>query len=142
MAKKETAPEAQADAPSTGIEDVTAKTPESGREVTVSFNYGVNLAAMTERFGEAVTYSQAQANIRINLQSLLRRHMVDTFDKEGKKIADAKSDAEIHELAASWKPGMAARARKSPKDKLFALLEKLSPEDRKALLLEAQGQAA
>jgi len=140
MAKKEEAPEVASNP--TGIEDVTAKTPDSGRELTVSFNYGANLQDMTSKFGEAIVYSQAQANIRINLQALLRRHMVDTFDKEGKKTADAKSDVELRELVAGWKPGMAARARKSPKDKLAALLEKISPDERAALLKEAAAELA
>ena len=83
----------------TGVEDVTAKTPESGREISVPFDYGKDLADMTAKFGAAIVYSQAQANIRINLQALLRRHMVDTFDKEGKKTADAKDDAEIRKVA-------------------------------------------
>lgn len=123
-----------------GVEDVTAKTPDSGRQVSVPFDYGANLAAMTAKFGEAIVYSQAQSAIRINLQALLRRHMVDNYDKDDKKISDAKSDEEIQKLAAEWKPGMATRARKSPKDKLQALLDKIDPAERAALLKQAAAE--
>ena len=131
MAKNDPSPKAN------GVEDVTAKTPDSGREATVPFNYGADLAEMTSKFGAAVVYSQAQSAIRINLQALLRRHMVDTFDKDGKKISDAKDDAAIQKMVTEWTPGMATRARKSPKDKLQALLEKIDPAERAALLKQA-----
>lgn len=119
-------------------EQVTAKTPESGREISVTYNFGKDLSEMTDLFGEDVVHSNAKAQMTINLQALLRRHMVDNFNKKtGEKTSDAKSDDEIHEIVAKWKPGISTRVKKSPKEKLADLLGKMSDEERRALLQDA-----
>ena len=96
----------------------------SGESVSVDYNFGDGLQGMIEQFGEEVVSSRARASFVIDLQAFIRR-----------QINAGKSEAEIQEAAAGWKPGVKA-AGKSPADKLKALLEGKSEEEVQKILEE------
>lgn len=109
---------------------VTAKVTNPGdgvsaEPVTVEYDFGDNLADMTSKFGEDVIQSRARASLVIDLQSAIRRH-----------INAGKSDDEITAAVAAWVPGVKAAA-KSPADKLKALLDGKSDEEKLKILQEA-----
>ncbi len=78
----------------TGVIEVSAKK-EGFDEVTVQYDFGSNLADMTEKLGEDIVFTNARANMKITLQGVIRRY-----------IATGKNAAEIAEVVANWKPGM------------------------------------
>ena len=82
------------DAAATGVIEVSAKK-EGFEEVTVTYDFGSDLAAMRTLVGDDVVFTNARANFKITLQGLIRRY-----------LAAGKSATEIAETVAGWKPGM------------------------------------
>lgn len=78
-----------------GVIEVSAKKQGFDTEVTITYDFGKNLAEMTAKFGEDVTFSNARANMKITLQGVLRR-----------LIEAGKTQEEISGVAAQWKPGV------------------------------------
>lgn len=78
-----------------GVIEVSAKKQGFETEVTVTYDFGKNLAEMAEKFGDDVTFTNARANMKIMLQSVLRR-----------LIESGKNQEEIAATAANWKPGV------------------------------------
>ena len=78
-----------------GVIEVSAKKQGFETEVTVTFDFGKDLTAMTEKFGEDIVFTNARANMKITLQGVLRR-----------LIESGKSQEEIAAAVADWKPGM------------------------------------
>lgn len=124
----------------TGEVEVTARVPnaEPPREVSVKYNFGRNLAEAVQLFGEDVVFNRFESAATIDLQALMRRHMVDQTNKKGEVSSPAKSDDEIRKLVANWRPGIKQIQRKSAKDKVKDLLSSMSPEERAALLQSYQ----
>ena len=74
---------------------VKAKVPKlGGKIVSVNFDFGDNTAEASKLYGEKVIFDAYKAESVIALQSRLR-----DWAQKG------KSDAEIAQLAAQWKPG-------------------------------------
>jgi hypothetical protein len=103
---------------------IVAQTTEPAASVEFDYDVPENLAGMVERFGEEVVYSHVKRSVVIAAQGAARGLM-----KGG------KDGAEIQTAMQTWKPGE-PRTVKSAQDKISALIEKLSPEEREALLAD------
>lgn len=95
-------------------------------EGTIDYNFGDNLEAAVALFGEEVIFTNFKQSAVIACQSRIRAALQQNKDGDALQVA-------IDE----WKPGIKSISRKSPVDKLKALLEGKSPEDIAALLAEA-----
>lgn len=114
---------------------VSAKvgTEENAPSASVTYDFGDNLDEATSLFGADVVYARFKAASTVDLQALIRRHL----DSD-----TPKTQAEIQELAAQWKPGIQTKKRKSAGEKIQDLLGDMSAADRDALLATLMGQAA
>ena len=106
---------------------------KDGRAVTVEYDFGDSLQQAVEKFGEDVVWKAALQQLKIRLQAVIRE-----------QIAAGKSDEEIAQHVAGWKPGQAPQ-RKSAVEKLAEKLAGLSKEEQQRVLAEfrqliAQGQ--
>jgi hypothetical protein len=110
---------------------VSVKDPQSNREITVEYEFGSNLEDATAKFGEETIFASAIADLKVGLQAFVRTRLRKAED-------EYMDDATIIAEAANWTPG-AKRAAADPMAKLTALLSKLSPEQRAALLEGALG---
>lgn len=109
---------------------VSAKTKNHPQPVTVEVNIPEKLADLTKHFGEEVVTSQARGAIVISAQATIRRLM-----EKGEK------HEEIAKKMATWKPDLRVPG-KSTFEKTVSAIDKLSPEDRKALLAKLQSAKA
>lgn len=118
------------------IENITTKDgkeTEGARAVTVAFDFGDNLEQAVEKFGAEAVFNSFKADARVGLQAKVRALLKATMeDSEELKY----TDEEIVEKAAEYVPGAKTRTSSDPLAKLQALLGKLTPEQ-KAALLEA-----
>ena len=103
--------------------EVTAKT-EEGAEVTFNYEFGDSLEAAIEIFGKDIVWSYALRGLTIASQGHARS-----------MIRAGKTADEIKTALETWKPGM-PRISRSPEEKIKALLDKLTPEERDNLALE------
>ncbi len=115
----------------------TAKTALGEREITVNFNFGENLADATEKFGEAVIFSNFVRQAKVGLQSIVRSNAGQLNEA---KDEYAKSEEEIINALASWSPSDGTVTRLSKGDKLDKLLGGMSEEERAELLAKYVGQ--
>ena len=116
------------------IETITTKEPGTDRTLTVDYNFGDTLADAVAAFGEDVVMSGFKADARVGLQAKIRGMLKATEeDSEAPKYDD---DAVIAAIA-DWKPGIKTRTSADPMAKLLAMLEKLDPAQRAALLSKA-----
>jgi len=97
----------------------------SGDPVSVEYNFGDTIADMIKNFGEDVIQSRARASLVIDLQAFIRR-----------QINAKKSLKEIQAAVKDWKPGVKA-AGKTPAEKLQALLEGKTQEEKMQILQDA-----
>ena len=83
---------------------VKCKVPKMGdKEVSVSYDFGDNLAEATSLFGEEVVFSAFKGDAVISLQGRMRDWAM-----------KGKNDAEITELVGQWKPGVVLRTGGDP----------------------------
>jgi hypothetical protein len=116
------------------IENISTKEPGSSRELVVSYNFGETVADAIEMFGEEAVFAGFKADCKVGVQAFVRGRLKATEeDSEAAKY----SDEDIIAAVADWKPGTKSRASADPMAKLQALLGKLSPEQRAALLEQA-----
>ncbi len=109
---------------------------QDSRTLVVNYDFGDNLAAAIEKFSEEVVFGSFKADAKVGLQSFIRARLNATEDdSEALKY----TDEDIVAAAADWKPGTKARAGADPLTKLQALLGKLTPEQKAALLEGALG---
>ena len=106
----------------TGVIEVSAKK-EGFDEVTVTYDFGVNLDAMRALVGDDVVFTNARANFKITLQGLIRRY-----------LAAGKSAAEIAETVAGWKPGMQMERTVDPLGAARRAMSGMSDEDKTAFI--------
>ena len=113
--------------------EIKARLKDQKEAVTVTYNFPDTLKGLTDKFGEAVIYGKAMDSLTIDVQALVRRHLVDRKDKDGKVVSKAKTQAEIQALVSAWIPGVGA-VRRSPAEKVGTLIAQMSPEEKAALL--------
>lgn len=111
---------------------VNTASPKTGRELEVDFEFGNTLQEAIDLFGEEVVYSNYKKSAVIALQALVRRNL----DKDGEK---QMSEEDIIKAVGEWKPSVARIIGASQKEALFTKIEKLSDEDRKALIAKLLG---
>lgn len=112
----------------------------SGPHAKINYNMPATLADAVTAFGEDVVYNKAIGAITIDIQAGMRRQLVDTVNKEGKVTTPAKSQDEIQAWADSYKPEGGTRGvKQSALEKATSAVEKMTPEERKALLAKLQG---
>ena len=107
-----------------GVIEVSAKK-EGFEEVTVTYDFGVDLDAMIALVGKDVVFTNARANFKITLQGLIRRY-----------IAAGKNAAEIAETVAGWKPGMQMERTVDPLGAARRAMGSMD-EDEKAAFIES-----
>ena len=95
--------------------------------VTVDFDIPAGLKAKAEKWGDAVVDAAAEDSIVIALQAFIRRHIV-----KGTNAADIQKEVN------AWKPDVRTVTKQSAFEKAAGALDKLSPEERKALLAKLQ----
>lgn len=103
---------------------IKAQVTDPAAEVEFDYEFGDSLEKMIELFGKEIVTSYALRGLTIAAQGAARG-----------LIRGGKSGAEIVEAMKTWKPGE-PRVTKSPEEKVKALLDRMSPEDRKRLAAE------
>lgn len=108
----------------------------AGRKITVQVNLADNLEALIADLGVDSVFSAAMAQYRVDAQAVVRG-----------MLEDGKTDAEINERIASWKPGVkVSREAKAAKpltmDAVLAYFQGLSPEQQEVYLQAMQAKAA
>lgn len=106
--------------------------------ITVECNIPATLAEKVKLFGEDVVNASSEDSLIIAVQALMRRLMTGKVDKAGKVISAGKSATEIQATITAWRPDVRTLVRQSAFEKASSSLEKLSPEERKALLAKLQ----
>ena len=106
---------------------VTAKTQEKPTPVSVEYDIPEGLEALYTRFGEDVVAKAAQGAIVISLQAFIRRH-----------IDKGTSHHELQKEVTAWMPDVRTITKQTAFEKATSALDKLSPEERKALLAKLQ----
>lgn len=125
------------------LSDATAKKlGVAATAVTVDCNIPASLADKTKAFGEDVVNSAAEDSLIITVQALMRRMMQPKVDKAGKVTKAASTAAEIQAAVAAWKPDVRTLVRQSAFEKATSSLDKLTPDERKALLAQLQKLAS
>ena len=99
---------------------VTAK--KDGKEATVNFDFGTDLADAVEKFTAEVVFSRYRAAGKIDLQSIMRRFL------------DAGKNCQ--ELLTIWKPGVTLERVVDPKATVKNAFAKMSPEEKTAFIAE------
>lgn len=101
-------------------------TTKEGAEVVVNYALGATIEENVELFGEEVCYDNLISSFVLRVRA-----------KVGSMMAAGKSAEDIHATLETWKIGEAAKTRgATPVEKIRTLLDKVSPEDRAALLKE------
>jgi hypothetical protein len=122
------------------IETITTKAGKDieSRTLAVSFDFGDNLETAIEKFGADAVFAGFKADAKVGLQAMVRAKLNATEDdSEALKF----TDEEIVTAVAEFKPGTKNRQSADPLAKLMALLGKISPEQRAALLAGAASDA-
>ena len=100
--------------------EVKAKDGKDGKEATVLVDLGENLEDATSRFGAEVVFSNYLANVKIGVQSGIRRYIKAGLDDDA---IQTKFDA--------YKPGVTLDRVIDPIAAMAAKLVKMTPEERK-----------
>lgn len=106
---------------------VTAQT-KDGASVDFDYDFGDSLEAAVEKFGADIVWAYTLRGLTIAAQGAARG-----------MIKSNKSKDEILTAMKTWKPGE-PRQTKSPEERVRALLDKLSAEDRENLAKELRAQ--
>lgn len=118
------------------IETISTKAGKDAesRNLAVAYDFGNDLDSAVALFGADVVFAGFKADAKVGLQSFIRARLNATEeDSEALKY----TDEEIVTAASEWKPGTKARTASDPMAKLQALLGKLTPEQKAALLESA-----
>ena len=121
---------AQVKKPVGEVKDKEGKVTKAGHvapAVTVDFNVPDDLDGLSKAFGADVVATAAKGAIVISLQAFIRRH-----------IEKGTAHAEIQKEVSAWKPDVRTVTKQSAFEKAAGALDKLTPEERKALLAKLQ----
>lgn len=106
-----------------GVIEVSAKKTGFDQEVTVPFDFGKDLAEMSGKFGEEVTFTNARANMKITLQGVIRRQI--EAGKTAEEIASSLSD---------WKPGVQMERTVDPIAVARKAMNTMSDDEKQAFI--------
>jgi hypothetical protein len=102
---------------------VGAKRKDDAEQTVVEFACPETLDAMIEAYGHELVFNAAKGSIVISLQSYIRR-----------LLTKGSSPDAIAEAVAAWRPDVRAIVKQSAFDKVSGEVEKLTAEERAALL--------
>lgn len=108
------------------VKDKDGKVTNPGKTVgpmEVEFAIGSSVDELTKQFGAEVVANAAKGAIIISLQAFIRRH-----------IEKGTSQADVQKEVNAWKPDVRTVSKQSAFEKASSSLDKLTPEERKALL--------
>ena len=104
-----------------GIVEVTAKTGD-GKEATLNFDFGKDMAEAVEKFGEEVVFTNFRKSAKIDLQSVIRRYLVAGKDPQ--------------DLLKLWKPGVTLERTVDPKAAAKNAFSKMTDDEKKQFIAE------
>lgn len=107
--------------------EVSAKTKKHPTPVKVNYTLPEKCADLVKAYGEDVVGAAARGAIVISLQAFMRRHI----EKGSTQVA-------IQDSVSKWRPDVRTIVAQSAFEKASSSLDKLSPEERKALLARLQ----
>jgi hypothetical protein len=113
--------------------DIKVTAPKQNRSMTITYDFGDDLASMVKRFGDTVVYNAAVDAMKIALQGFVRNRLARTGDNR-------MSDEAIRKDKDAWKPGTRTVSRDPVKKmaKLSEAVKKLT-EDEKAEIARSMG---
>jgi len=121
-------------------EKTAAKFNMKPSKVEVDCNIPATLADKVKAYGEDVVNGAAEDALVISVQAIMRRMMLPKVDKAGKVTAPPSSAADIQAAVTAWKPDVRTGAvRQTAFERATATLDKLTPEEKKALLARLTG---
>ena len=121
---------AQVKKPVGEVKDKEGKVTKPGHiaaPITVDYNVPETLPELAKVFGDDVVANAASGAIIISLQAFIRRH-----------IEKGTPHADIQKEVNAWKPDVRTVVKQSAFEKATSALDKLSPEERKAMLAKLQ----
>lgn len=107
--------------------EIQAKTKAKPTPVKVNYDLPAKLADKVKLYGEDVVNAAAGASFVIGLQAFMRRH-----------IEKGTAPADLQKAVTAWRPDVRTIVAQSAFEKASGALDKLSPEERKALLTKLQ----
>lgn len=119
-------------------EETAKKLGITSEAVEVEVDIPASLAEKVTKFGEDVVNGAVEDSLVISVQALMRRMMVPKTNKEGKVTKTPSSREEIQKAVDEWKPDVRSVIRQSAFERATSTLEKMTPEERKALLAKLQ----
>jgi len=119
-------------------EKTATKLGVSAAPVAVECNIPATLAEKVKLFGEDVVNATSEDSLIITVQALIRRMMAPKVDKAGKVLAPGSDAAAIQAAVSAWRPDVRTLVRQTAFEKASSSLDKLTPEERKALLAKLQ----
>lgn len=110
--------------PVSGVIEVPAK--KDDLEATIGFDFGVDLDEMVEKFGAAVVFSNSRSNMKIGLQSAMRRYLV--------------AGKDCQELVTGYKPGVQMERVVDPLAVAQKAYGNMSDEEKQAFIAKLTGE--
>ena len=104
---------------------------EVKKSATIMCDLGGNLEEAAKMFGAEVVFTNFKNAVRVTAQAILRRYLV-----------AGKSQEEITQLMANWKPGVAVERVSDPAASLVSKWDSYSPERQKEILAQLRQKAA
>lgn len=111
--------------------EVTAKAPKVEKEATISVDLGENVQDAIARFGEEVVFSNYIANVKIGVQSGIRRY-----------LEAGKTTEEIQQAYDSWKPGATMDRVVDPVAALAKKMSTMTAEEQAAMFEQLRAKLA
>lgn len=106
---------------------VSAKTKAKPTPVTVDYDIPTDLPGLQKRFGDTVVAAHAGGSIIISAQAFMRR-----------LIEKGSTPQQIQVEISKWKPDVRTASKQSAFEKAANSLDKLSPDEKAALLKKLQ----
>lgn len=111
--------------------EVKAKTPKTGKEAAIMVDLGENMQDAADRFGADVIFSNYLANVKIGIQSGIRRY-----------LEAGKSQQEIQQMFSNYKPGVTMDRVVDPIAALARKMAAATPEEQAAMFEELKKKLA
>lgn len=111
---------------------ISTNAPKVERSLEVEYDFGDNLQEAIALFGEEVVFTNAKQNMVISLQSVVRSSLE-------KKEENRMEDSAIITKIEAWKPGIATVRTTDRKAAALKAFEKLSAEEKEALIAQLRG---
>lgn len=112
---------------------ISTKSPKTGREITVDYDFGGTAKEAIEKFGEEAVYSAFEDASIVKLQAMIRGNL--------ENAKNPVSDEQIMDKVAQWKPGVSLRKPgKSLVEQVADRYKAAKPEDRQRMLAELKAK--